>query len=69
MTRVLWNILKNGTEESTHDAAVDRAVNETFEKGEDLKSEILGKAFRPGDFQEMPILSKIVASIANKENM
>lgn len=68
MTRVLWNILKNGTEESTHDAAVDRAVNETFEKGEDLKSEILGKAFRPGDFQEMPILSKIVASVANKEN-
>ncbi len=68
ITRVFWNMLKNGPEESTHDNAVNRAVNETFKKGEDLKSEILGKAFKPGDFKEMPILSKIMTSVTNKEN-
>jgi glucosamine 6-phosphate synthetase-like amidotransferase/phosphosugar isomerase protein len=67
ITHVFWNMLKNGPEESIHENAVNKAVNETLDK-RDLKSGILEKAFKPGDFKEIPVLSKIMASITNKEN-
>jgi hypothetical protein len=48
--------------------AVEKAVVETIKDGKDLKSDILEKAFKPGDLQEIPVLATIMASVVNKES-
>jgi hypothetical protein len=64
MTRVLTRILGQS---SVDDHFINNAVEETFVNGEEIKSVVLEKAFKEGDFKGMPILRKIVTSINNKE--
>lgn len=69
ITRIFWSMLDKCPEHPTWDeSAVERAVNETIKDGKELKSDILEKAFKPGDIQDMPVLATIMASVANKES-
>ena len=69
ITNIFWSMLGKCPEHPTWDeSAVEDAVKDTIEKGKSLNFEVLEKAFKPGDMQEMPVLSTIMASIASKES-
>lgn len=68
ITSVFWNMLGKCPEHPTWDeSAVENAVKDTINNGKSLNIDVLEKAFKPGDIQEMPVLSTIMASVANKE--
>jgi hypothetical protein len=69
VTNIFWSMLSKCPEHPTWDEdAVEKAVVETIKDGKDLKSDILERAFKPGDLQEIPVLATIMASVVNKES-
>jgi glucosamine 6-phosphate synthetase-like amidotransferase/phosphosugar isomerase protein len=69
ITRVFWSMLGKCPEHPTWDEiAVENAVKDTIGKGKSLNIDVLEKAFKPGDIQEIPVLSAILASVACKES-
>lgn len=68
VTNVFWNMLKQCPEVAINDQCVENAVSNIFETGKEIKSEIVNKVFKPGDIREIPILSKIMASIVSNEH-
>jgi len=68
MVKIFDRIVMQYPNGSTEDQKIDRAVTETLEKGEDVKSSTIKQVFREGDMKKHPILRRIVAAVANKED-
>jgi hypothetical protein len=69
ITRVFWNMLGKCPEHPTWDEiAVENAVKDAINKGKSFNIDVLEKTFKPGDIQEIPVLSAILASVACKES-
>ncbi len=68
VTNVFWNMLKQFPEVTISDYNVEKAVSNVFEVGKEMKSDVVSKVFKPGDIREIPILSKIMASIVSNEH-
>lgn len=68
MVKIFDRIVVQFPNGSTDDQKIDRAVTETLEKGEDVKSATITQVFREGDMKKHPILRRVTASVANKED-
>ena len=68
MVKLYDRIITQDKTGARYDEKINRAVAETLEKGEDIKSTTITQVFREGDMKKHPILRRIVASVANKED-
>ena len=69
INNIFWSMLGKCPEHPAWDeTAVEDAVKDTLGKGKSLNLGVLEKAFKPGDLQEIPVLSTIMASVANKKS-